>query len=387
MQFLDQAAAIEAEIIAVRREIHANPELGFQEIRTTDIIVNKLESLGISYRRLSPSGVIAEISGREAGKTIGLRCDMDALPVQEETGLPFQSKIAGCMHACGHDAHVAMLLGAAELLQKNREQLSGSVRLIFQPAEEIGQGAKFIIGQGGLENVDAIYGLHVGGQALGSMETRSGAMFAASDKFRIRVIGQKCHGAFPHTGVDATLAGAAVVMALHSGIHREFDALEPLVLSVGSIHSDGAHNVVAGEAVLEGTVRCYNRQTHSQVQQAVKRIVDSTVLAYRCTAQTEYIVGTDVLINDTGLVELASRCTAKLTGKPAALAKPLMGSEDFSEYTAVIPGAFITVGTDGQYPSHSGKFLINEAGLKYGTALYCQLAVDGLAYLRSRPEI
>ncbi len=381
MCFLDQARELEDQIIRIRRDIHAHPELGFQEFRTTDLIVRELEALGIEYRRLDPTGVVATVYGQPGSRTVGLRADMDALPVREETGLPFKSTVDGCMHACGHDTHVAMLLGAARLLQNNRERLQGNVRLIFQPAEEIGQGAAAVIRQGGLDGVDAIYALHIGGQALGRIESVKGAMFAASDRFWVKIQGCKCHGAFPHDGVDATLAGAAVVMALHAGIHREFDALEPLVISVGSFHSDGAHNVVAGEAVLEGTVRCYSRQTHRDVQAAIRRMIEHTAAAYRCTAEIRYDTGTDVLINDSSLIDLASACVEKLTGQPLMPGNRLMGSEDFSEYTARIPGAFLTVGAEGQYPSHSGKFQINEEGLKYGAALYAQLAVDALAFL------
>jgi amidohydrolase len=381
MNFLEQATAIEEKIIGIRRDIHQNPELGFQEFDTTDRIVKELEALRIPYRRLSPTGVVADIVGELSGKTVALRADIDALPVTEETGLPFQSKKEGIMHACGHDTHVAMLIGAAQLLQENRNLLKGSVRLIFQPAEEIGQGAKVVVDQGGLDGVDIIFGIHIGGHELGVAATRKGAMFAASDKFKIKITGEKCHGAFPHTGIDATLAGAAVVTALHSGVHREFDALEPLVVSVGSFHSDGSHNVVAGEAVMEGTVRCYDSQTHLKVQQAVKRLVKNTAEAYRCKADINYQVGTEVLINDDRLVELTACCAEKLTGKPMQIAERLMGSEDFSEYTARVPGVFISMGSNGQNASHSGKFMIDEAGLKYGCAMYVQLAVDGLQYL------
>ena len=383
MNFLEQAENIEEKIIRIRRDIHQNPELGFKEYATTDRIVSELNTLGISCRRLLPTGIIAEITGEKTGKTVALRADMDALPIMEETGLPFQSKKEGVMHACGHDTHVAMLIGAAELLQKNRNLLKGTVRLIFQPAEEIGQGARTVVEQGGLDGVDSIFGIHIGRHELGVASTRKGAMFAASDTFKILIAGEKCHGAFPHTGIDATLAGAAIVMTLNADIHREFNAFDPLVISVGSFCSDGSHNVVAGEAVLEGTVRCYDKQMHLQLQKTVERLVQKTAEAYRCRAVIDYQKGTEVLLNDDHLVDLTAHSAEKLLGKPLQTIEPFMGSEDFSEYTSRVPGVFISMGSNGQNPSHSGKFLIDEAGLKYGCALYAQLAVDGLQDLES----
>lgn len=367
-------------IIALRREIHQNPELGFEEFHTTDIIAKELEALGIPYRRLEPTGIVAQIEGAGNGGTVALRADIDALPIQEETTFSFKSKKSGVMHACGHDTHAAMLLGAASILQQIKESLNGTVRLIFQPAEEIAKGAREVIAQGGLEGVDRIFAIHIGvGRPVGTVLSLKGPTFASSDRFRITVRGKKCHGAFPHTGVDPVLAGSAIVMALQSFTAREFDALEPLVVTVGSFVSDGSHNVISGSAVLEGTIRTYSREIHEQVEGAFRRLVENTAAAFRCETEIDYRCLTDVLINDDTLVELGRKAAEKLVGAEMIEdGNCYMGSEDFSEYTAVVPGAFFTVCAGGNYPSHHGKFEICEEALEIGAALYAQFAVDSL---------
>ena len=377
----EQAAALQEKMVDIRREIHQHPELGFQEYHTTDLIVQELDKLQIPYRRLEPTGVVADL-GNAGSKRIALRADMDALPIQEETGYSFRSCIDKVMHACGHDTHVAMLLGAAEILKSLEEELPGQVRLIFQPAEELAGGADVVIEQGVLKGVDAIFGIHSSaGQPVGKIMASKGPIFAASASFRIVVTGQKCHGAFPHSGNDATVAGAALVLAIKSAMAQEQDAQRPLVVSVGSFHSDGSHNVIAGEAVLEGTVRSYDRDAHVRIKEVLERISSNVAEAYRCQASVEYKVLTEVLINEDALVDLGMEAAKKLTGVEPDPSPRFMGSEDFAAYTMQVPGAYLFVGIGGDQPSHCGKFWVEEAGFQTGAALYAQLAVDALEKL------
>lgn len=378
MNIRQKAAALQEKIVALRREIHQHPELGFQEFHTTNLIVRELERLKIPCRRLDPTGVIAEL-GNADGKRVALRADIDALPIQEQVDVPFRSCTDHVMHACGHDAHVAMLLVAAEILKSMESELPGRVRLIFQPAEELAKGADAVIRQGGLQGVDAIFGLHVSvNQPVGKIMASRGSIFAASAMFRIRITGRRCHGAFPHTGRDATLAGAALIMAVKSGMSQEQDAQAPLVVSIGSFHSDGSHNVIAGEAILEGTVRSYEQGALQRLQTVLERMATCVAGAYHCRAELEYHVLTEVLTNDDTLIDLGSKAAVKITGTNLDPSPRFMGSEDFAAYTQRIPGAYMMVGAGGDQPSHSGTFWLDETALQTGTALYAQLAVDAL---------
>ncbi len=384
MDFLRLAQENKDYIINIRREIHRYPELGFQEFLTTDVIAKQLDEMGVSYRRLNPTGVVAEIHGNKKGaenrKIVALRADIDALPIKEETGCSYSSEHDGVMHACGHDTHAAMLLGAANLLSKTTDLWSGTVRLIFQPAEEIAKGAACIIEQGVLEDVECIFALHIGvGATSNYVMSLKGPIFASANRFKIVVQGKQCHAAFPHSGIDPVLAGSSIVTALQSFTSREFNALEPLVVTVGSFQSDGSHNVVSGEAVLEGTIRTYSRDIREKMKEAFYRLVENTASAYRCKALIEYIELTDVLINNDKVVDIARNAAKKIVGRENLKdGDRFMGSEDFSEYTAKVPGAFFTLGAGGRYPSHHAKFEIEEGVLPTGAAVYAQFAIDAL---------
>lgn len=265
MDIRAMAHEIQPEVVTFRRDIHQNPEEGLKEFRTTKKVAEELEKLGIPYRLTEPTGVIAEITGTKAAssKRVLLRADMDALTIQEETGLPFASQ-NGSMHACGHDTHTAMLVGAAKLLSRLRDSFAGTVRLVFQPAEELGVGADLMIAQGAAKDVDMGMALHIASFfPTHVLASRSGAWAAATDKFTIKVTG--CHGAGPNDGADPIYASAAIITQLQTMVSREFRPLDPIVVSVGSIHAGARFNVIPECAVMEGTCRCFDPEIWKQI--------------------------------------------------------------------------------------------------------------------------
>lgn len=379
MDIKQLAHEVQDKVVAFRRDLHQNPEASLQEFRTTKQIAAALDELGVSYRLLDPTGVIAEIHGAKGpGKTIALRGDIDALSIQEKTDLPFKSCVPGMMHACGHDTHASMLLGAVMVLNQLKDQFAGTVRFIFQPAEEIGAGAALAIQQGCLEGVDGIYGVHIGAmKELGLLTSSAGPHHASTDRFVIKVTGKACHGAGPHMGVDATVCGAAMVMNLQTMVSREVSPMEPLVVTVGSFHSGSRFNIVSGYAELEGTIRSFNRELHAQIPGILERIAKETAAAYRCEAEVIYEVLTDVLVNDETMVEKGMASARKVSDKVAYDQKG-MGGEDFAEYTKVVPGAFFSLGAGGTYPGHSDHYWIEEEAFETGVAFYAQAAYDFL---------
>lgn len=381
MDFRAMAEAVQPEVVAFRRDLHEHPEASFQEFRTTEQIAKEMDKLGIPYRRFEPTGLIAEIKGGKPGKTIALRADIDALSITEKTGLPFASKNDGLMHACGHDTHAAMLVGAAKVLMQVKDQLCGTVKLLFQPAEEIGRGAKAVIQQHGLDGVDFIFGIHIGSQMdVGSVAMMAGASAAAADRFTIKVTGKASHGARPEAGIDATVAAAALVMNLQPIVSREVAAATQLVVTVGSLHSGSRFNIVSGEAVLEGTIRSYDVDLHHQLPGIVERVAKNTAAAYRCEAEVEYDMLTEVLVNDPDAIDLVRKAAGKVVSDPAQVlqAQPGMGGEDFSEYTVLAKAAFARLGAGGEYPNHSDYVVFDEDSFPTGVALHCQVAWDFL---------
>lgn len=376
------AHEVQPEVVAFRRDLHQHPEASLQEFRTTDRIAEELDKLGVTYRRLDPTGIVAEVKGAKPGKTVALRGDIDALSITEKTGLPFASENEGFMHACGHDTHGAMLLGAVKVLNGIKDQLAGTVRFIFQPAEEIGQGAKLAIRQGALEGVDCIFGIHIAAQApVGLVTGKSGPSAAATDQFKIVVKGKACHGAMPDTGVDAVVAGSALVMNLQTMVSREFSPVDPLVVTVGSFHSGTRFNIVSGEAVLEGTIRSFSREVHEKLPAVVERIAKETAATFRAEAEVEYNSITEVLINDPAMTDLAFNAARKVADNALVMRtdRLQMGGEDFAEYTAHARAAFCMLGGGGEAPQHSDHFVIDESAFEIGVALYAQVAVDALA--------
>lgn len=380
MSYLDKAKALEEYMVSLRRHFHQHPEKSMEERETTAFIMAQLNEIGIPHRKLSPSGVVAEIAGGRPGKTVALRADMDALTIQEETGLPFASEAEGLMHACGHDLHMAGLLGAAKLLWQERQNLDGNVRLIFQPGEEVGKGAKAVIEQGGMEGVDMVFGMHnMPSLPAGTVAGSVGPVFSAADYFKITIQGKAGHGATPEDAVDATVAASALVMNLQPLVSREISSLESLVITVGQLHSGTRFNIISGEAVLEGTVRSFDPTIHDMVPVAMERVVEGIARAYRVEAKLEYDKVAKACVNEEGFTDLC----LKSAGKVAQVAPEgrQMIAEDFSEYMQLCPGAFFLYGSGCEYPLHSDHFAGDEQALITACAMYAQVAVDALGQI------
>lgn len=370
------------ELIEVRRRLHSEPELSWQEENTTRFVCEFLENLGISYRRMEPTGVIAEIKGGKPGKTVALRGDMDALPVRElNTDLSYVSKEEGKMHACGHDAHTAMLLIAAKALNDIKEELSGNVRLLFQPAEEVAEGAKAFIQQGAVKGVDNVFGIHIWSQVgTHKISCTPGPSFASADFFSVMFKGKGGHGAMPHDCIDAAIVASAFVMNVQPVISRTIDPQQPAVLTVGKMNVGTGFNVIAENAVIEGTVRCFDPTIRDHIEKQLTHYANQVAALYGATAKVEYTHGAKAVINDEFSAKLVQRVAAEAFGEDVLYnEKPTMGGEDFSFYLDEVPGSFAFVGSgnpdkDTEWAHHHGRFNIDEAALVTGAELYAQYA-------------
>ncbi|MCC0640610.1 MULTISPECIES: M20 family metallopeptidase [unclassified Clostridioides] len=372
-------------VIKLRREFHENPEKSMEEFRTSKRIKEELDKIGVPYVSSGGTGVVATIKGNNPGKTVALRGDMDALQVVECTEVEYKSKNEGLMHACAHDGHTSMLLGAAKVLNDIKDDINGTVKLFFQPGEEVGKGARAMIKDGAMEGVDGVFGIHLWSDVeCGTVSVEEGPRMASADFFKITVKGKGGHGSLPHQGVDAVLASSALVMNLQSMVSREVSPLEPLVVSVGILNSGTRFNVIASEAVLEGTIRLFNPELRKQIPTILERIAKSTAEAYRAEAELEYGYLTPAVINDRECSKIATEAVIKLFGKESiALFEKVTGAEDFAEFMNIAPGALAFVGARNEakgacYPHHHGCFNIDEDALEIGTALYVQYAVDFL---------
>jgi hippurate hydrolase len=382
-------------IVSVRRKLHQYPELSGQETRTAAVIADFLRGIGIQCRtNVAGTGVIADIPGMAGVPCVVLRADTDALPIQEETGLEFASAHDGVMHACGHDGHTAMLLGAAALLS-GEGNLQAPVRLIFQPAEEKGTGAQAMIQAGALEGAGMIFGGHLDRHYHpGAIVVAEGAVNASSDNFTIEIIGQGAHGARPHESIDAVVVGSLMIMALQTIVSREIDPARPSVVSVGQFQAGTAPNVIAGQARMEGTVRAQDPAVRRQLLNSVRRIAESIAQLHGARIHVVVKEGTPPLINTPDMAQLARRAAVEAVGEANVL--PLktanMGAEDFSYYMEKIPGAYVRFG--GQvpgkegFPAHSSKFDFDEEALAVGAAYYravATIAGQRLREQRTRP--
>ena len=381
MDFRKMSKEVAPEVIELRHDFHQHPEASMAEFRTTDRIAEELDKMGIPYRRFDPTGLIATIQGGQPGKTVALRADIDALSITETADVPFKSRNEGFMHACGHDTHAAMLLGAAMILNKIKDQLKGTVKLLFQPAEEVATGAKLAIDQGALEGVDMIFGIHIAGQVpAGVVAICPGSSCSAADIFKIKIIGSAGHGAQPEATRDATVAAAALVMNLQTIVSRELPPTQPVVVTVGKLVSGSRFNIVSGEAYMEGTCRSFDPELHHKLPGIMERIAKETAATFRCEAEVEYHMMTEPLVNDPEALELVKQATAKIVDKPEMLviSKPQMGAEDFAEYSVHTQAAFAMVGGGSKEPNHSDHIVFDEDSFRTGVALHCQVAYDYL---------
>ncbi|WZL72936.1 M20 family metallopeptidase [Clostridiaceae bacterium 35-E11] len=372
-------------VIDLRREFHMHPEPSWKEERTSQRVKEELEKMGIPFSPVAGTGVVATIKGNQEGKTIALRADMDALQVKECNEVPYKSQNEGIMHACGHDGHTAMLLGAAQVLNACKDEIKGTVKLFFQPAEELAQGAKKMIEEGVMEGVDGVFGIHLWSDIpAGTVSVEEGPRMASADMFTIRVKGKGGHGSLPHQGVDAVVAASAIVMNLQSVVSREISPLESAVVSVGTFHSGTRFNVIANAAELEGTTRCFNPQIREALPKMLERIAQNTAKSYRAETQIEYNFATPPTINDAGCSKLAEKAVEKILSKESVIKmEKVTGGEDFAMFAEKAPAVMAFVGIrneekEAHYPHHHERFNMDEDALEIGTALYAQYALDFL---------
>lgn len=386
MNLAQTALGLRDYIQSWRRRLHQYPELSLQEVQTTQALAEELDRLGIPVIRFpGHTGLIGVIAGSFPGKTVLLRADIDALPIRENTGLPYAAQ-NGAMHACGHDCHAAMLLGAARLLLEHREELPGTVRLLFQAAEETSHGAEYFISQGCLDGVDAAFGIHIwSGLTAPLISVEAGPRMAACDNFELVVHGTAAHGASPHLGCDGIAAAAAAVTALQGYVARRHDVFQPLVVTIGSIHGGEAPNILADTVTLSGTARCFDEALRARLQGDLEALFSAACLPYGCTAQLHWHSLAPAVVNhDPHLVETGRQAARKLYG-PQGLGHlaPLMVSEDFAYYSQHVPTLFCFLGGSNPeinaiYPHHNECFRIDEDALPRGAALYAQFALDYL---------
>ncbi|MDZ7618685.1 MAG: amidohydrolase [Patescibacteria group bacterium] len=391
--------AVTPQVIEWRRDFHAHPELGNREERTGRVIAEALQAMkpdslqtGVAHH-----GVVALIRGSHPGPTVALRADIDALPIQEQTGLPYASTNPGVMHACGHDSHAAMLLGAAKVLTQLRDQLHGNVKLVFQPAEEgvpAGEegGAPLMIKEGVLQNpdVEAIFGMHVHpGLPTGRLSYRFGGLMASVDRFTLTVIGKQSHAAMPWQGVDSVVTAAHIVTAAQTIASRTIDARQPVVVSCGIIRGGEAWNVIPESVVLEGTIRTHDQAVRERAVKQFKQIVLSTAAAFGARVELDMVDYGPVTWNDPELGKRMLPTLVRVAGKGNVVeTEPSMGGEDFAHYAAKIPGFYINLGIqDADGPPRQGlhhpEFTLDEAALPLGVKTHVLMAID---YLRSAKE-
>ncbi len=378
MPVLERIAELAEDITRYRRDFHEHPELGMEETRTSGIVAELLNEWGIQvHTGIGKTGVVGVLEGNGPGRTIGLRADMDALPIQEQTNLPFASTNPGVMHACGHDAHTAMLLGAARYLSETR-QFSGKAVFIFQPAEEGLGGARAMLADALFDRFpcDEIYGMHnyPNGQPQ-KVGVKPGEAMAGADFFDITIKASGSHAAMPHQSVDPIVIAASLVQQLQTIVSRNTPPTSPLVLSVTQIHSGAAYNVIPGVCELSGTMRYFDTQLANTVRQRMKDLCEGMAKGYGIDIDLNIREVFDVLVNDETLSQVLLDTASEVVGKDNISITPdvVTGSEDFADMLRVIPGAYCTVGHEGTIPLHNEGFILDESILPVGASIYAKL--------------
>lgn len=371
--------ALKERLTEFRRDIHKHPELGWKEFRTCEKICQELDRLGVSYRTLpDTTGIIADIPGPAGVKAVALRADIDALPLEEETGLSFSSTNKGVMHACGHDGHTSMLIGAIELLVQEKS-LPAPVRLIFQPAEEVGDGALKMMEHGALENVGFIFGGHIDRHyETGKLIVTNGVVNASTDTFHITISGQGGHAARPHETVDAVVVGSLMVMALQTLVSREVNPAHPSVVTVGKFEAGTASNVIAGKCKMEGTIRTQDEEVREHLKKSLHRMVTSVGQLHGANVNIKIEPGLPVLTNSKEGVKISREAAKAVVGEENVAKMPVanMGGEDFAYYLTDVPGCYIRFGAQiegKEYPAHSSRFVFDEEALLIGAKYYRQI--------------
>jgi len=388
---LAEAQSIQPWIVDIRRQLHKNPELMYEEFETSKLVQKNLTELGISFESdIAITGVVATL-GNGDGPCVALRADMDALPIHEEADIDFKSEIDGKMHACGHDCHTSMLLGAAKLLKNHEDQIQGTVKLIFQPAEEGGAGGERMRDEGVLENpaVERIFGLHVAPTLpLGMLAARAGTLLAAAGQLSITVTGKGGHAARPQDTVDPIVTGSKIILELQTILSRELDPLDSGVISVTMVHAGSAYNVIPPEIQIGGTIRSLTLDGLKHLQSRVEEIAIGIARVNRCEAAVSF-PGNDYppTVNDAGCWESAQRAVSEILGDNKVLEMdPVMGGEDFAYYTEQVPGCFAFLGVGNEeigatYGVHHPKFKVDETALPFGSAIHMNYALKSLTEL------
>lgn len=388
-QIKEEARALSPVLNDLFRTIHQNPELGKREHATAALIRSRLEELGIEAVPVADTGTLGVLRGGRPGPTVGIRADIDALPITEETGLPYASRNPGVMHACGHDFHTAALLGAAQLLAARREELAGNVKFFFQPDEEGDGGAARMIAGGCMEqpHVDAAFCCHVeSGIPTGTVSVRSGPICAASNPFSVTLRGRGSHGAKPHLGTDVIVAGAQIITALQTIASRRTSPTEPVVVTVGAFHSGTAGNVLAEEATFTGILRTMGGEARERVKGDFRAIVSGVAAAMGVEAEIRIFESYPGCRNDKAMTDLLRRAAGKVLGpeKVLELAEPSLGTDDFGYFSDAVPGCYYYVGVGSEekgftYPNHNPHFAVDPEALPLAAAIHAQVALDFLS--------
>jgi amidohydrolase len=378
------ADALQPALVAIRRDLHAHPELAFQETRTAGVVAAELRRLGIPFvTGVGVTGVVGTIQGGAPGPTVAIRADMDALPIAEQTGLPFASTHAGLMHACGHDIHTTTLIGVAEVLQGLAPQLRGTVKLIFQPAEETAGGAAAMMAQGVLDGVDMAVGFHNHpDMPVGAFAYVRGASLASVDFFDITVHGKSGHAAYPHNTVDPVMAAATLVAQLQTIVSREVGPTRPAVVTVGSIQGGNAHNIVPDSVVLKGTVRTLHPQVRDQVEAAMRRLCAGLAEGMRVRVDVQYNRLCPPLVNDDGMLDRGVASIRAQMGEVVTEGEASLGGEDFAIMTEAVPGLQIRIGSGApgrEDKLHNSDYQPDERCLAQGVQALSRIALDLLS--------
>ncbi|QRG70071.1 M20 metallopeptidase family protein [Brevibacillus choshinensis] len=387
-EILSKASSLKEQVTAWRRDFHQNPELGFEEVRTSERVARHLEHMGLEVRRgVGRTGVVGLLRGRQPGPTIGLRADMDALPIQDQKQTAYRSTVPGKMHACGHDAHTSILMGAAQFLSQQERPEKGNIAFVFQPAEEGLGGASEMIKDGLLTayNIEAMAGLHVyPGLPTGQISCVRNVSCAAADRIRINIIGRGGHAAHPHQAIDSVAVTAEVLSALQHIASRQVNPLDPIVITIGKIQGGIASNVIAPEVELLGTVRTLNPALREQMPGKIEAVVKGVTMALGASYEFDYHFGYPSIVNDDQMVDLLLATSDQVLGAGKyQMVTPSMGGEDFSYYTEQVPGVFFRLGVGSEekqstYPLHHPMFDIDEDALPVGIAMLSSFALNYL---------
>ena len=382
MKLVEEIVSFHHELSLIRRDIHSHPELAYKEFRTSDVVAEKLLSWGLEVDRgLGGTGVVGTLRAGKSSRAIGMRADMDALPLQEYNEFGHRSQNEGRMHACGHDGHTTMLLGAAKYLSKNRN-FDGVVHFIFQPAEEGGAGARRMMDDGLFKKfpVEAVFGMHNWpGLAPGKFGVRAGAMMASADQFDITVTGNGAHAALPHTGVDPITTACAIVQGIQTIVTRNRDPIEPAVISVTQVHAGDAYNIIPNEAVIRGTVRTFSPDVQDMIESAIKRIAEGVASAHGATATFDYRRSYPAVINHAKETEIAAKVMDGIVGPENVVRNtpPVMGSEDFAFMLQEQPGTYVFIGNGGEAGGcllHNPHYDFNDEILVLGATYWVRIA-------------